>query len=345
VSSRHLTASAILFLFLSFPGVMLAESSRLGDYPSPQAMYDEIFALEAKSAGLVKVARYGTSVQGRPLLALHVGRSDGKRRPEALVAGNIHGNEYLGNRLAMSVARRLVEGDGGDPWITSLLDKIDFWIIPCINPDGYAKTWELQGNGESPVMRKNAHGVDLNRNFPKYGPVWLPIGWGGSNKSGNQYYHGPSVYSEPETQAIRDFTKQHNFFAAIDFHSWGGQFIPPKCPDHECVIAYKEMARAYRSKQPHVLYRRIQFRWLDQYTGEMEDMLYYEYGALAVCIELSTSKNNKPVYKTTHRQFWQSNPQNISYWIENDRDAALSAIEKALEITQKRPKKAVGCRP
>lgn len=308
-----------------------------GHYPSPETMYSDIYELAFQYPDLVKLERYGTSIEGRPLAVLHIGRQDGVQRPEALVAGNIHGNEYIANRLAMSVAQRLVEGDGTDPWITSLLDKIDFWIIPCINPDGYAKTWELQGNGEWPVMRKNAHGVDLNRNFPKYGTSWLPVGWAGSKRPGHMYYRGSAVYSEPETQAIRDFTKQHHFFTAIDFHSWGGYFIPPKCPNHECVIEYREMARAFRSKQPHARYHRIQMRLVDQYTGEMEDMLYYEYGALAVCIEISTSKNNKPFKKSTHIHFWQNNPQNIAYWIENDRDAALSAIEKALELTGGNP--------
>lgn len=313
------------------------EEYGLGDYPSPVQMYAQIYALAAGHPELASIHEYGTSVQGRPLLAIHIARKDSIKRPEALVAGNIHGNEYIGNRLAMSVARRLLEDDGKDPWITSLLDRIDFWVIPCINPDGYAKTWEMAGNGPWPVMRKNGHGVDLNRNFPRYGITWIPIPWAGSKKPENVYYRGIGVYSEPESRAVAEFAKQRHFFASIDYHSWAGQFIPAKCPSHKCVAQYKKMSKAFKSKQEHHKYYRFQFRWIDQYTGEMEDMLYYEYGTLAVCIEISTAANNEPVFRDTGIKFWRNNPQNIDHWIENDRDASLAAIEKALELTGGRP--------
>jgi phenylalanyl-tRNA synthetase beta subunit len=69
----------------------------------------------------------------------------------------------------------------------------------------------------------------------------------------------------------------------------------------------------------------------------MEDMLYYEYGTLAVCIELSTSKHNKAYHRENPISFWQNNPHDIAFWVENDRDAALSAIEEAFRINGGNP--------
>lgn len=309
----------------------------LGDYPSPSKMYEEIYSLATQYYQETEVFEYGRSVEGRALLALRIHCGDSKKRPEALISANIHGNEYIANRLAMAVAKRLLADAKTDGWINKLRESFDFWILPCINPDGYAKTWELGGNGKWAVMRKNANGVDLNRNFPRYGATWLPIAWAGSNNPKNHYYRGTGPYSEPETRAIRDFASSHRFFSAIDFHSWGGLIIPPKCPNHNCVIKYKRMANAYKAKQHYVKYKRLQFRLADQYTGEMEDMLYHEYGTLAVCIELSTSKHNRAYQKANPISFWQNNPRDIAFWVENDRDAALSAIEEAFRINGGNP--------
>ena len=59
-----------------------------------------------------------------------------------LVVGCVHGNETAG--IAVSRALERVAADG-----------LDLWIIPDLNPDGVAAG-----------TRGNAHGVDLNRNFP-----------------------------------------------------------------------------------------------------------------------------------------------------------------------------------
>jgi protein MpaA len=59
----------------------------------------------------------------------------------------------------------------------------DLWILPTLNPDGYAlKT------------RQNANKVDLNRNFPV---DWKPIG-----ESGNWQWSGTAPATEPEVVSM-----------------------------------------------------------------------------------------------------------------------------------------------
>jgi len=78
----------------------------------------------------------GRSYDGRPIQVVHV-RGEGSR---VLVFGCIHGDECEGLE------------------VTRLLERArphaDLWLVPQLNPDGYARR-----------SRGNAHGVDLNRDF------------------------------------------------------------------------------------------------------------------------------------------------------------------------------------
>ena len=112
--------------------------------------------------------RFGTSVQGRPLIATCHG--DPAARLKVLVVGIIHGNEQAG----LSVLRQLSH--------LSPPAGVACWLVDAVNPDG-----------QHLDTRQNAHGVDLNRNFPTR--------WKSYGKPHDTYYPGPHAVSEPETKA------------------------------------------------------------------------------------------------------------------------------------------------
>jgi protein MpaA len=125
----------------------------------------------------------GRSVQGRPIVAWSFGPDSARRR--ILVVGCIHGNECAG--LAITSALRHVRPARG----------VQLWLIPEMNPDGTAAD-----------TRQNAHGVDLNRNFPfRWQPVADPT-----------YYSGPSPASEPETRAAIGFIRHLRPAVTIWYH-------------------------------------------------------------------------------------------------------------------------------
>ena len=113
---------------------------------------------------------FGTSVQGRPLVAYHrKGSSQPTRR--VAVFGVIHGDERAGHLVIDALMTAALPTD------------LDLWLIPTINPDG-----------EAAGSRQNADNVDLNRNFPADWETRTPL-------SSGKYYSGPSPASEPETRA------------------------------------------------------------------------------------------------------------------------------------------------
>jgi predicted deacylase len=110
----------------------------------------------------------GRSVQGRPIVAWHRWH-DGANRT-LLVLGNVHGDEQAGLRVVRRLRR------------APLPPAVDLWVIPSGNPDGTAAD-----------RRTNAHGVDLNRNFPRF---WRRTG------RGTTQWSGPVAASEPETRLL-----------------------------------------------------------------------------------------------------------------------------------------------
>ena len=72
---------------------------------------------------------------------------------------------------------------------------------------------------------KYQNGVDLQRN---YGFQFGVDDIGSSSDPCSDNYRGPSAFSEPETQAIRNFLSAwSNIKVAINFHAYGNYMIHP----------------------------------------------------------------------------------------------------------------------
>jgi murein peptide amidase A len=125
----------------------------------------------------------GRSVRGRPIYAYVLGPPGA--RP-VVVVGSTHGDEPAG--MAIVTALRRLEPPIG----------VDLWLIPTINPDGVAAG-----------TTGNAHGVDLNRNFPYR---WRHLGGVG------RFNSGPRPLSEPETRALHRFLLRVKPRLSIWFH-------------------------------------------------------------------------------------------------------------------------------
>jgi len=127
-----------------------------------------------------RVVLLGRSLDGRPIRAVEVGDPAGT---PVLVVGCIHGNECAGVAIAERLERTSPRG-------------VDLWIVPVLNPDGRAAD-----------TRGNAHGVDLNRNFP----------WRWRRMTGF-YESGPRPLSEPEARIAYRLISRLRPHVTIWFH-------------------------------------------------------------------------------------------------------------------------------
>ncbi len=129
-------------------------------------------------------------------------------KPVVVVNGCQHAREW-GSPMGVSyLADALVRRYGSDTRITELVDAVEFHVIPVVNPDGYEYTRDPAGDR---FWRKNRRqnsgfnsgtvGVDLNRNWP----IGFANGASNTSSGSSDVYHGTSAFSEPETQALRDY--------------------------------------------------------------------------------------------------------------------------------------------
>ncbi|HPS31177.1 MAG TPA: M14 family metallopeptidase, partial [bacterium] len=174
--------------------------------------YDEVIAflneIETDHTNIAKVYDIGSSIDGRPIKALKISSSPTYNHPdktEVVFVSMHHAKEWPTLEFAIALAEELTGKYNTDPYVTSMVNDSEIWIIPLINPDGYVFSYNENG-AEGNVWRKNrreipfngsvTYGVDLNRN---YSYRWTPTPEGPFIET----YSGSSAFSEPETTALR----------------------------------------------------------------------------------------------------------------------------------------------
>jgi murein peptide amidase A len=125
----------------------------------------------------------GHSVDGRPIPVIE--RGDPNAPARILVVGCIHGNEPAG----IAVVRRLER--------LPVPAGVELILVPTLNPDGLAAR-----------TRQNAHGVDLNRQFP----------WDWARSARGVFYSGPRPLSEPESRFAFRLIRQVRPTVSIWYH-------------------------------------------------------------------------------------------------------------------------------
>ena len=302
----------------------------LDPYPDPDVRERELEQLAAAAsrriAG-VELLEYGRSVEGRPLRAVRLGRDS---HPRVLVCANTHGPEFIGNRVCVALLRELGERDG---FVAQLLERAQLWLVPCINPDGYARTYARAGVGELASLRHNQNGVDLNRNWPlPEGGRRLPLPGAGSMRPGDATYCGPHPLSEPETASLDRLFAEQDFRASANLHSFMGTLFPARTQDRESFERYRSLCRTLSRAQPRAGYRWLASRTFDTFTGEQEDHQHHRHRCWSVCVECFPLRASFAQHLRAPSLFWRFNPHDPTAWIENDVPGIVAYLLAALEL-------------
>lgn len=265
-----------------------------------------LLAAEQNHPDICRRQNLGQTVQGRTMWALCISDNVGieEDEPEFRYVSTMHGDEVVGVELCLMLIDELTSQYGVDPYITALVDEIEIWIVPCMNPDGHVAN-----------TRENANGVNLNRNFPD--PYTSP--------------QNTTAGRQPETANIMNWCFNRSFTLAANYHcgalvvnypydanaTAAAVFTPT--PDEDLFVLISELYSQYNTPMwnSSYFYHGITngADWYSIYGG-LQDWSYVYMGTNEVTIEVSES--DRPSASQLP-QFWQEN-----------RDAMLSYMETCL---------------
>lgn len=301
-----------------------ADISRYHSYEEAKSMF-ELYTRQHPD--LAAVHSIGQSVMGRELLVLQVTAMANEprqlRKPMFKWVANMHGNEAVGRQLVMFLSQYLIENYGVDDRVTSLLNSTDLWLMPSLNPDGFAAGLEGRcGNMHSAgVGRENARGQDLNRNFP------------------DQFRDGSSQEEmlkgrEPETLAAMTWIVSNPFVLSGNLH--GGSVVASypfddskdhrdgfdsAAPDDQ---VFRHLAHLYANNHGTMHQGNLcpgdhfpggvtnGAQWYDV-PGGMEDFNYLHSNCFEITMELSCCKYPP---RATLAQEWRNNKESMLQYME-----------------------------
>jgi len=227
--------------FFEMTGVREPETFRnFGFFYTYWEVRDSLTRWVTLQPSICRLYSAGTSYQGLSLIALKISDNPtvDEMEPAVLFNGATHAREPMGTHLCMDFAKYLIDNYGRDSIVTWFVRNREIYFVPVMNPDGYR--YNSDSGGATSNWRKSRRivvapsiGVDLNRN---YGYRWGYDNIGSSPTPSSETYRGPSRFSEPETQAARDFFLPKKIRTQMDYHSYG--------PYNLCVWGYTGSAQA-----------------------------------------------------------------------------------------------------
>lgn len=170
--------------------------------------------------------------EGRPVYWLKISDNPNvdESEPEILYTAIHHAREPASVSQLIMYMYYLLENYNSNPEVKYLVDNVEMYFVPVVNPDGYIynETTNPSGGG---MWRKNRRdnldgnfGVDLNRN---YGYNWAFDNTGSSPNTSSDTYRGTTPFSEPETKNLQNFSNKHQFKIALNYHTYGNLLIYP----------------------------------------------------------------------------------------------------------------------
>src|SRR5262249_3875853 len=174
--------------------------------------------------------------EGRTSSAVRLRSSDSANRPAVLFISGVHAAELGGPDSCIYFLYRLLNSYQAKAPIVlgaktfsadvakDILDNIDVFVFPCVNPDGrvFVQTKnEWWRKNRNPNVGMNATGVDINRNFDF---LWSS-GIGSSSAPFADTFRGSAAFSEPETRNVEWLLDTSHPDFSMDIHGPAGTLV------------------------------------------------------------------------------------------------------------------------
>jgi hypothetical protein len=228
-----------------------------------QVEMESYFASVAASFPTIASYRVlGQSVEGRDLFYLVINATCQEKPPAFLGIGAHHGDEKSTSESVLATADYLLRQAGSSTEIKTLLGRYSVYLLPIMNPDGFAAN-----------TRGNANGVDVNRDYS------FPA------------RDDANSFTQPETLLVKSLQDSVQFHSAITYHSGTLEVIWPWCYTGDAPADETRFVFASKNAADAMSFSVYQQSYDDYPTqGEYIDYAYWKHRTLAATFEISTAK-------------------------------------------------------
>eukprot|EP01100_Stratorugosa_tubuloviscum_P009107 TRINITY_DN3812_c0_g1_i1.p1 TRINITY_DN3812_c0_g1~~TRINITY_DN3812_c0_g1_i1.p1 ORF type:complete len:484 (-),score=148.24 TRINITY_DN3812_c0_g1_i1:120-1499(-) len=244
---------------------------------------DFLFNINSLYPNFTKIELIGHSVNGQSIYAIHIGFYE--NAPRVKLVANINGKERSGRELLLCFIQELCV------FHFNLVNNIIVTVIPTINPDGFSNN-----------KQNNAHGVDLETNFPR---------------ASDDYENFEN--REPETLAIMNLSLNYSFVSSISFREGelvvsypfdnfndSSQITYSRSEDDEI---FRDFSISYTSKNIKLFENKFHYYGIvngalfNPKIGSMQDWNYWYHSTIEITAYISTKSNfSTPEIWTENRE-------------------------------------------
>ncbi|MBN2272952.1 MAG: T9SS type A sorting domain-containing protein [Bacteroidales bacterium] len=269
-------------------------------YPSYPDYFQMMESFTVQYPGQCILHEFGTSVNGRKLLAVKISDNPAEDEPEPvfLYTSTIHGDEGAGFVLTLRLIDSLLTAYNSNSMIKQLVDNTEIWINPLSNPDGfYFNSDTFSFNSK----RFNLNNVDLNRNYPD--PV------AGDHPDGHEW--------QPENVAMMKFMKEQRIILSANLHDgaelvnypWDCRFARHADDDWYHAIS-RQFADSVQQYGPKNFFTDEDngitngYDWYSIYGGRQDYVNHFIHGR-EVTVELSHIKSPDPSLLPAYWEYYK----------------------------------------
>jgi murein tripeptide amidase MpaA len=265
--------------------------------------YDEVqdkLVEIASSSSIATLIDLGDSYENRAIKGLKFS-TGGSDKPAVFFNGCQHAREWITVMATTYFADQLAQEYVNNTFTQTLLDIVDVYIVPIVNPDGYVYTHTTDRywrKNRQPNSGSSYVGTDLNRNWD--------ADWNGgqstSTSPSSDIYVGSYPFSATEANVVKNYMESiSNLRGHLDIHSYSALVLGPwgysnsYTPDHTEIVSLGNLmndAITNTNNYPFTFGVGDANGAIYLASGTMPDWSYDELGALGYTYELRPNSSS-----------------------------------------------------